>query len=100
MSMIEYVDAAHPNHGVQMWSADDLREGSEDPTPFTEKHIGILFHSGGQDGSGRYDGGLVYGTAPEVVALLERAIALIRREHIRVYGTPMQTPPPVLTSRG
>jgi hypothetical protein len=87
MSMIEYVDASNPSSGIQLWSADDLREGSDDPAPFTDKHIGVLIHAGGQDGSGRPDGAMVYGTEAEVIGMLEQAITLIRREHAAVYGT-------------
>lgn len=89
---IEYVAAADPNHGVELWSADDIREATGDPESFTGEHIGILFHSGGQDGSGYADGAVVYGTEAEVIGMLERAIALVRREHKRVYGKPAARP--------
>lgn len=72
--------------GLQLWSADDIREDlPEAALDIDDDHIGILLH----DSNG--DGQLIVDTRQRLIDRMEQAIALIRREQAIVNAGP---PPP------
>jgi hypothetical protein len=73
MTTIIHLDAS--TVGVQLWSADDIREDlPEAAAGLTGEHVGVLLH----DSNG--DGQLLVGTEQQVIDRLQQAIELIRRE--------------------
>jgi len=78
--MIYHVDATID---VELWSADDVREEThrDDRDLITDEHIGIRFYLTVTDAV------LLVGTEQQVIARLQQAIDLIRRERAILDGT-------------